>query len=415
MSNAFLLLTSYVVNAVWQVAVLGAAGWALSRWVKPKGPELQHKVWVATLILATFAPATPVIQSYFAHEALTGEVSASSHTTVAPLAGRQVLLKGSAIIFQPIAIYLVSGLYIAALLFCFLRLCWLIQRTAALVRHAVPASTEPDYAALWHRSKEMFSVQSAALLRSRDLSGPVTAGLWRQVLLLPAAFMENHSQTEFLAAVAHECAHIKRNDFGKNAFYEMVALLTAFHPVTWFIKSQIAQTREMVCDRMAAEQFLDRRAYALSLLQLASKIPPAATSVVFHAMGMFDAKVLERRIMTLTTSLPRVSRIQRYLWTVTAVLLLSICAGVIGSMTPTVAAQTANPSAKAGSAGKKQEGSKDLSCTYYDDKNKGYPGTCGYDKEDKTKYRCYLNEDPARSNAQIGCEWKVRRAQASQK
>jgi beta-lactamase regulating signal transducer with metallopeptidase domain len=407
-------LTSYVFNAVWQVAVLAAAGWGLSRWVKPAGPELQHKIWVATLILATFVPATQVIRSGFVHEGLTGEVSASSHAIVGPLAGRHVSLTGSDIIFQPIAIYLVSGLYIAALLFWFLRLCWAVHRTAALARNAIPASIEPDYAALWHRSKERFSVHSAPLLRSRDVSGPVTVGFWRPVLLLPATFPENHSGTEFLAAIAHECAHMKRNDFGKNVFYEIVGLFTAFHPAAWFIKSQIAQTREMVCDRMAAEQLLDRRTYALSLLQLASKMPPDATSVVSHAMGMFDTRILERRIMTLITSLPRMSRIQRYLWTAATILLLSICAGVIGSITQTVSAQAANSSAQAGSAAKKQAGSQDLSCTYYD-RGIGSPGTCGFDKEDKTKYRCYSNLDPERSNPQIACERKVRRAQESQK
>lgn len=415
MSNAFLLLTSYVVNSVWQVAVLGAAGWGISRWVKPTGPDLQHKVWVATLILATFVPAMPVIQSCFVHEALTGELSASSHTIAAPLAGPHFSVTGSGMTFQPFVVYLVSGLYIAVLLFCFLRLCRAIHTTVALVRNAVPALIEPDYAALWRRSKEEFSVQPATLLCSRNLPGPVTASFRRPVLLLPATFIENHSQTQFLAAVAHECAHIKRNDFGKNLLYEIAGLFAAFHPVIWFIKSQIAQSREMVCDRMAAEQILGRPAYARSLLQLASKMPPAATSVISHAMGMFDAKILERRIMTLTTSLPRVSRIQRYLWTTTAILLLSICAGGVGSMTQTVAAQTAKSSAQADSAGKKQGAGTDLSCTYYDKTSIGHPGTCGFDKEDKTKYRCYLNEDLARSQAQIGCEWKVRRAQESKK
>ncbi len=409
--NASLLLTSYVVNAVWQVAVLASAGWCLSRWVKPAGPELQHRIWVATLILATFVPATPMIQSYFAPQALTGQVSTPFPTVVARLSGRHIPLTGSDIIFQPAALYLVSGLYIAALLFCFLRLCWVLHRTAALVRHGDAASTEPDYAALWHTSKERFSVQSAALLRSLDVPGPVTAGLWRPVLLLPSTFMENHSRTEFLAAVAHECAHMKRDDFRKNVFYEIISLFTVFHPATWFIKSQIAQTREMVCDRMAAEQLPDRRTYALSLLQLAGKMR-AATSVVSHAMGMSDTRILERRIMTLTTSMPRLSRVQRYLWAVTAILLLSICAGGIGLMTRTVAAQTAGPSAQAPPpAGEKQEAAPDLDCTYYDVKTVGHAGTCGYDRNDKKKYLCYLNSDPAQSQTQIGCEWKLRRAE----
>jgi beta-lactamase regulating signal transducer with metallopeptidase domain len=341
-------------------------------------------------------------------------VSAASPAVVAPLSPRHIPLRGSDLIVQPIALYLVSGLYIAALLFCFLRLCWVLHRTAALVRHADAASTEPDYAELWRTSKERLSVQSAALLRSREVSGPVTAGLWRPVLLLPATFMEDYSRTEFLAAVAHECAHMKRDDFRKNLLYEMVGLFTAFHPMTWFIKSQIAQTRELVCDRVAAEQLPDRRAYALSLLQLAGKMREA-TPVVSHAMGMFDTGILERRIMNLTISMPRLSRIQRGLWTVTAILLLTICAGLTGLMTRTVAAQTTSPSAQGPQAAGKQQAASDLACTYYDKINMAHAGTCGYDKNDRKKYVCYLNPDMAQSEPQIGCEWKLRRAEESKK
>ena len=194
-------------------------------------------------------------------------------------------------------------------------------------------------------------------------------------------------------------------------FYEVVGLLTAFHPVTWFIKSQIAQTREMVCDRMAAERLLDRRAYGQSLLQLASKMAPASAGV-FHTMGMFDTNILERRIMTLMTSLPRVSRIRRSLLGGTVVLVLSICAGVSGLFTQSVAAQSSKPAAQTGV--KKQAGSTDLSCTYYD-KGVGSEGTCGRDQQDKAKYRCYSNADAAKSQTQIGCEWKVLRAERAKK
>jgi bla regulator protein blaR1 len=339
-------------------------------------------------------------------------VSAASPAVVARLSARHIPLRGSDLVVPPIAPYVVSALYLAALLFCFLRLCWMLHRTAALVRHADAASPEPDYAELWHRSKERLSVPSAALLRSREVSGPVTAGLWRPVLLLPSTFMEDCSQTEFLAAVAHECAHMQRGDFRKNVFYEILGLFTVFHPLTWFIKSQIAQTREMVCDRIAAEQLPDRRAYAHSLLQLASKVQ-ATTPAVTHAMGMFDTNILERRVMTLTTSMPRLSRIQRYSWTVSAILFLSICAGGIGLMTRSVAAQTASPSAQAPPIAGKKQAAPDLECTYYDVNTvppTPHAGTCEYDPKDKKQYLCYLNSDVAQSESQTACEWKLRRA-----
>lgn len=406
MNSAWLWLTSYVVNAAWQVPLMAVAGWGLSRWLSRACPEIQQKIWVTVLILVTLAPAAPMLQQYFVHETSTGAVLVSPRPEIADV---DISLTTSQVVLSPTAIYAVSAIYLGTVIVFLLRLCRLIRCTSKLVCNAEPALLGPDSMRMWDRSKDSFSVQMALLLRSDDISGPVTAGFWRPVVLLPATFPEEHSPTEFLAAVGHECAHIQRNDFRKNLLYEAVSLLTAFHPATWFIKSQIAQTREMVCDRMAAEQLLDKRTYAQSLLKLAAGMRLTAQSAVFHTVGMFHTSILERRVMTVMTALPRVSRIRQCLLGVSATLFLSVCAGVSGWLTPLVAAQTPKPSAQQDSRGKKQP-SKDLSCTYYDEKTVGYPGTCGFDKQDKTSYRCYSNQDPTKSNLQIGCEWKVLRA-----
>jgi beta-lactamase regulating signal transducer with metallopeptidase domain len=384
MSDLLLWLTSYVVNAMWQLPLMLAAGWCLSRWLKPTGPDLQHRVWVLVLIVSTLAPVIPIFRSYFAQPSSSANRNVPSHVISASLGDRPVI--SSDIVLTPTAIYFISGLYIASLLVFSIRLCGQIRCTSTLVGNAGPASIEPEYVALWNRSKERFSIRTAALLRSDDVSGPVTAGFRHPVVLLPVAFFDGHSQTEFLAAIGHECAHIRRNDYRKNLFYEAIALVTAFHPVTWFIKSQIAQTREMVCDQMAAEQFYDRRAYGQCLLRLASRMTPAAPSAAFHTIGLFDRNSLERRIMTLMTSSPRVTRIRRYLLGGTAVVLLSICAGVTGSFTQPVSAQTPKQTQSA----KKQYSSHDLICTYYD-KGIAFPGTCGRDQQDKAKGRRNIN------------------------
>ncbi len=113
--------------------------------------------------------------------------------------------------------------------------------------------------------------------------------------------------------------------------------------------------------------------------------------------------------MTLMTSSPRVTRTRRYLLGGTAVVLLSICAGVTGSFTQPVSAQTP----KQTQSGKHPVSSHDLICTYYD-KGIAFPGTCGRDKQDKAKYVCY-KDGAIVSQLQIGCEWKVLRAEQAQK
>ena len=75
-------------------------------------------------------------------------------------------------------------------------------------------------------------------------------------------------------------------------------------------------------------------------------------------------------------------------------------------MTRTVAAQGQPPTAE-------KQAAPNLDCTYYDEKTVGHEGTCGYDKKDKKKYLCYLNADTAISQTQVGCEWKLRRAEAA--
>jgi hypothetical protein len=85
-------------------------------------------------------------------------------------------------------------------------------------------------------------------------------------------------------------------------------------------------------------------------------------------------------------------------------------------MTRSVSAQPASPSAQAPSTpDKKQGNAPDLDCTYYDERTAAHPGTCGYDRRDKKKYVCYLNSDNSQSQTQIGCEWKLLRAEEAKK
>src|SRR4051812_10162791 len=117
MSNAVLLVTSFVVNALWQLPLIAAVGWVLSRWLKRAGPELQHQVWVAALILATVAPATPILRGFFAHDASHGQGIVMPVLMLSPHAGGNISLTDAHIILPLTAIYLVCGLYVVALAF----------------------------------------------------------------------------------------------------------------------------------------------------------------------------------------------------------------------------------------------------------------------------------------------------------
>jgi len=78
----------------------------------------------------------------------------------------------------------------------------------------------------------------------------------------------------------------------------------------------------MVCDEMAAG-ISGGEAYAQSLLRLAALLLQGRPVRVPHAIGVFDANTLERRLMKLTEKKKRIGRLRATVW-VTACIALGV-------------------------------------------------------------------------------------------
>ena len=103
--------------------------------------------------------------------------------------------------------------------------------------------------------------------------------------------------------LGHEMAHIARRDFALNLVYEFLCLPISFHPLANLVKRQIARTRELACDDMVTERLLEPEAYARSLVRVAGALVlPAGQALT---LGVFDADILEERIMKLTQNTRR--------------------------------------------------------------------------------------------------------------
>jgi TonB family protein len=170
-------------------------------------------------------------------------------------------------------------------------------------------------------------------------------GVRRPLLLVPEGFLAAESggdvgiggdegDEDIAAALAHECAHIARRDFAKSLIYEFVAATVAYHPACWLMRRRIAETRELICDEMAAGTVGDRPEYAASLLRLATAMAGPAAQPVYasgtQAIGVFDADILEERIMRLTMDVPKVTRARRI-----AIAAVAACALLGGAVTAT--------------------------------------------------------------------------------
>jgi TonB family protein len=92
---------------------------------------------------------------------------------------------------------------------------------------------------------------------------------------------------------------MRRKDFMKNLVYELLSVPVSYHPLFWLTRARIMESREMVCDQMAAA-VTGTNEYAQSLLRLASLLITGTLGRTPHTIGIFDANVFERRLMNVT-------------------------------------------------------------------------------------------------------------------
>lgn len=331
MSSLETHLLTYALNSLWQVPLIFAAAWLAARLLRRSGPAAEHRVWTTALLLEALLPACTLqplpalqtLQHWLSLRAATGPHPGAQVTVVmGPAHAATGLQLAPALLTAAALLYLSTVLYFAA------RLCVGLYRTAALRHRAEPLRLTGYASQSYQRYARLFAVSNAAVATSSDIATPMTLGIRHRLLLLPAQLTADLPEEDLDAVFAHEFAHMRRRDFAKNLAYEALSLPAAFHPLLWLTRTHLAQTRELLCDAMAAESVAGSHRYARSLLRLATRFSEVPHPTTPHAIGIFDAnhaQNFERRIMNLTHK-PIELRGPRRLATAALSLLLGACA-----------------------------------------------------------------------------------------
>jgi TonB family protein len=200
---------------------------------------------------------------------------------------------------------------------------------AALRRNAFEVSLTEEAAHCWTRCSKRFGVEGASIAASSNTFGPVTLGMRRKLVLLPSHMLTRLAMADLQTVMAHECAHIRRQDFVKNLLYELLSLPVSYHPALWLTRERVIESREMVCDQMAAE-IAGPSEYARSLLRLVSLLISETPATAPHAIGIFDANTFERRLMRLTEKQKSVRGVWQFaVVAACAVLGIATCASAV--------------------------------------------------------------------------------------
>jgi TonB family protein len=109
---------------------------------------------------------------------------------------------------------------------------------------------------------------SVALLLSDDISGPVTFGWLKPVVLLPSRFPSLAPEIRE-AILCHEMMHVNRRDWLFTLAEELVRAVFWFHPAIWWVISEIQLAREQTVDQAVIETTRAREPYLDALLLMA--------------------------------------------------------------------------------------------------------------------------------------------------
>ena len=182
-----------------------------------------------------------------------------------------------------------SALLLAHLMLGYLSLCW-------LARHAERITEDSWTTLLRHLSSQLGVRRRVELLTSGQRTMPMTWGLWRTRLLLPADAAD-WPRDQRRTVLLHELAHAKRWDCLMQFITQLALALYWFNPFLWLAWRRMQTERERACDDLVLSAGTKASAYAEQLLHIASAMPAVRFSAA--AIAMARPSKLEGRLLAI--------------------------------------------------------------------------------------------------------------------
>lgn len=331
MKTSSQLLLTFLLNAVWQIALIAGlasfGAWLLRR----SSVRYQHWLWVGALVLSLLVPVVTALR------AIPPGTSASGRSELRPDLFNPVFAEASVPLQSPSTgvtdwsfqlnrtlVLTLLCLYGAFLLYRAFKLmqAWFVTRK--IRNAAVEVEGDDAVGAIMRDCAKRLNLNPnrVRVCSSESLAVPVTAGLFRPVIILPEVLLREGDTDLLTSAIGHEFIHVARHDYVLNFLYELIYLPISFHPLAALLRSRIKQTRELCCDELVTERILNAQVYARSLVALASSAPPLRRLSVTTTVGIADADILEARIMSLLSKPKLHRRWKKSLLVVVSLLLL---------------------------------------------------------------------------------------------
>jgi TonB family protein len=278
-----------------QLAAVIGAGLLLSFVITLNRPHAALAYWRVVLLACLLMPmAQPWRQiepkSLPALVSMDSAARDGAAETAAPIGGPPAARWSAA---ELTLIALAAGVTIRAL--------WLMLGAVALIRlrrTAKPLVPEPKPFA---DALARLDIRAAIAVSDR-VSGPITFGLFKPIVIVPPGVLELDADVQEAIAY-HELLHVRRRDWVDEVGEELVRTIFWFHPAMWWLVDRIRLTREQVVDHEAIALTASRERYVHALVSVAlarrsMALVPAPLFLRRSHLKQRIARILQETTMT---------------------------------------------------------------------------------------------------------------------
>ncbi|MFN3998081.1 M56 family metallopeptidase [Algoriphagus sp.] len=272
-----------LVHSIWQLILIAAVLWIVLKLAHRAAPSLKYGLTAGALVISFVAGLSTFLYEIDYERAAVNIFQAGDHEAFlqnqpAIHADAELefsIQKATLWIDQNLSL-LVNFWFLGVLLFLF-RLVNSLSEIRSL-RKSSSLVTDFQLEKILHRLAGKMGIRPNVQLRTTDSGiSPLTFDTFKPIILLPAGLLLHLSPAQLEAIIAHELAHVKRNDYLVNLMLSSLEVIFFFHPCYWWMNSTLKELRENAADDLVMKAGIEPKNLATSLaevLNFAKQNPP---------------------------------------------------------------------------------------------------------------------------------------------
>lgn len=265
-----------LVHFLWQGACIATAYALLRYTLRNRSPATRYHLAMLTLAVMAVMPVVTLVhllnaappdiqkQSVVPLSAVTVVL----HPELVQYTGPHVTILGVARIVMQRLVPWVVPLWLLGVMVMSLRV-WRGWEQARFLRRTAVFSPLPAWKTAVDRLQNILGIHKAVRLAvSAGITVPSVIGWLKPIILIPPGVLTGLTPLQMELILAHELAHIRRQDYLWNLLQVFVDTLLFYHPAVRWVSHHARMEREQCCDDIVVNMNGDAINYARALTEL---------------------------------------------------------------------------------------------------------------------------------------------------